>query len=88
MYGLWNGAPLIPWTAIIATRWWQPDLAPAEHAQTEFVPSIDPRLPCLEMGFVSTGTGADIIMYLLAPRTVCDRAQALDEAGLKRQARA
>jgi hypothetical protein len=35
-YGMvWYGAPPTPWTAIVATRWWQLDRAPAEHAQTE-----------------------------------------------------
>jgi hypothetical protein len=37
---VWYGAPPTPWTAIVATRWWQLDRAPAEHAQTESVPSI------------------------------------------------
>jgi hypothetical protein len=36
---VWYGAPPTPWTAIVATRWWQLDQAPAEHAQTESVPS-------------------------------------------------
>jgi hypothetical protein len=36
---VWYGAPPTPWTAIVATRWWQLDRAPAEHAQTESVPS-------------------------------------------------
>jgi hypothetical protein len=31
----WYGAPPTPWTAIVATKWWQLDRAPAEHAQTE-----------------------------------------------------
>jgi hypothetical protein len=35
----WYGAPPTPWTAIVATRWWQLDRAPAEYAQTESVPS-------------------------------------------------
>jgi hypothetical protein len=39
-YGMDYGAPPTPWTAIVATRWWQLDRAPAEHAQTESVPSI------------------------------------------------
>jgi hypothetical protein len=39
-YGMvWYGAPPTPWTAIVATRRWQLDRAPAEHAQTESVPS-------------------------------------------------
>jgi hypothetical protein len=39
-YGMvWYGAPPTPWTAIAATRWWQLDRAPAEHAQTVSVPS-------------------------------------------------
>jgi hypothetical protein len=34
-YGmLWYGAPPTPSTAIVVTRWWQLDRAPAEHAQT------------------------------------------------------
>jgi hypothetical protein len=33
------GAPPTPWAAIVAIRWWQLDQAPAEHAQTESVPS-------------------------------------------------
>jgi hypothetical protein len=36
---VWYGAPPTPWTAIVATRWWQLDRAPAEHAQTESAPS-------------------------------------------------
>jgi hypothetical protein len=36
---VWHGAPPTPWTAIVATRWWQLDRVPAEHAQTESVPS-------------------------------------------------
>jgi hypothetical protein len=36
---VWYGAPPTPWTAIVATRWWQLDRAPAEHAQTESLPS-------------------------------------------------
>jgi hypothetical protein len=32
---VWYGAPPTPWTAIVATRWWQLDRAPAEHAQTD-----------------------------------------------------
>jgi hypothetical protein len=36
---VWYGAPPTPWAAIVATRWWQLDRAPAEHAQTESVPS-------------------------------------------------
>jgi hypothetical protein len=36
---VWYGAPPTPWTAIVATRWWQLDRAPTEHAQTESVPS-------------------------------------------------
>jgi hypothetical protein len=36
---VWYGAPPTPWTAIVATRWWWLDRAPAEHAQTESVPS-------------------------------------------------
>jgi hypothetical protein len=35
----WYSAPPTPWTAIVATMWWQLDRAPAEHAQTESVPS-------------------------------------------------
>jgi hypothetical protein len=39
-YGMvWYGAPPTSWAAIDATRWWQLDQAPAEHAQTESVPS-------------------------------------------------
>jgi hypothetical protein len=37
-YGMvWYGAPPTPWTAIVATGWWQLDRAPAEHAQTESI---------------------------------------------------
>jgi hypothetical protein len=50
---VWYGAPPTPWTAIVATKWWQLDRAPAEHAQTE-----SNVRACSGMGFVSTGTGA------------------------------
>jgi hypothetical protein len=56
---VWYGAPPTPWTAIVATRWWQLDRAPAEHAQTESESPFRPGVRvCSEMGFVSTGTGA------------------------------
>jgi hypothetical protein len=41
---VWYGAPPTPWTAIVATRWWQLDLSPAKHAETESVPS-DSQVP-------------------------------------------
>jgi hypothetical protein len=38
-YGMvWYGAPPTPLDRNLATKWWQ-DRAPAEHAQTESVPS-------------------------------------------------
>jgi hypothetical protein len=54
-YGIWYGAPPTgtPWAAIVATRWWQLDRVPTQHAQTEFVPTS--VRACSEMGFLSTG---------------------------------
>jgi hypothetical protein len=35
---VWYGAPPTPWTAIVATKWWQLDRTQSEHAQ----PAPDP----------------------------------------------
>jgi hypothetical protein len=50
-YGMvWYGALSTPWTAIVATRWWQLDRPPAEHAQTESVPSALRRWVSFPLG--------------------------------------
>jgi hypothetical protein len=35
---VWYGAPPTPWAAIVATRWWQLDRAPTEHARRPLSP--------------------------------------------------
>jgi hypothetical protein len=88
---VWYGAPPTSWAAIDATRWWQLDRAPAEHAQTESVPSAlvqrwvsfphSPQAPAVAELRAARGGHLDMLQWLHASGCPRDEGTCAHAAG-------